>query len=114
VKRKTSSKKFRASIKRLGEWLRKNRILPLRDLMEKLKQKLLGYFRYYGITDNILNLYKFRYLVRRLTIKWLNRRRQKRSYIWTGFDKMFKYFKVPKAKIYVNIFELKEDITYIL
>ena len=114
MKRKTSSKKFRASIKRLGEWLRKNRILPLRDLMEKLKQKLLGYFRYYGITDNILNLYKFRYLVRRLTIKWLNRRRQKRSYIWTGFDKMFKYFKVPKVKIYVNIFELKEDITYIL
>jgi len=27
---------------------------------------------------------------------------------------MFKYFKIPKAKVYVNIFELKEDITYIL
>ncbi|AWK50968.1 maturase [Clostridium beijerinckii] len=114
MKRKTSSKKFRASVKRLGEWLKKNRILPLTDLMEKLKQKMVGYFRYYGITDNILNLYKFRYLVRRLTFKWLNRRSQKRSYNWTGFDKMFKYFKVPKAQLYVNIFELKEDITYIL
>jgi hypothetical protein len=82
--------------------------------MEKLKQKLIGYYRYYGITDNTENLDKFRYLVRRLTFKWLNRRSQKRSYNWTSFDAMFKYFKIPKAKVYVNIFELKEDITYIL
>lgn len=82
--------------------------------MEKLKQKLIGYYRYYGITDNTENLDKFRYLVRRLTFKWLNRRSQKRSYNWTSFDAMFKYFNIPKAKVYVNIFELKEDITYIL
>lgn len=82
--------------------------------MKKLKQKLIGYYRYYGITDNSKSLDKFRYLVRRLTFKWLNRRSQKRSYNWTNFDTMFKYFKIPKAKVYVNIFELKEDITYIL
>ena len=82
--------------------------------MEKLKQKLIGYYRYYGITDNTENLDKFRYLVRRLTFKWLNRRSQKRSYNWTSFNAMFKYFKIPKAKVYVNIFELKEVITYIL
>lgn len=82
--------------------------------MEKLKQKLIGYYRYYGITDNIENLDKFRYLVRRLTFKWLNRRSQRSSYTWISFDTMFKYFKIPKAKVYVNIFELKEDITYIL
>lgn len=82
--------------------------------MEKLKQKLLGYCRYYGITDNITSLYKFRYLVVRLTFKWLNRRSQKRNYNWTGFDKIFEYFEIPKAKIYVDIFKLKEDITYIM
>ncbi|GEQ20119.1 hypothetical protein CBU02nite_06250 [Clostridium butyricum] len=82
--------------------------------MEKLKRKLIGYYRYYGITDNTENLDKFRYLVRRLTFKWLNRRSQKRSYNWISFDAMFKYFNIPKAKVYVNIFELKEDITYIL
>ena len=114
MKRKTSSKKFRASIKRLGEWLRKNRILPLRELMEKIKQKLLGYYRYYGITDNVQNLDKFSNVVRRLAFKWLNRRSQRRSYTWTSFDVMFKHFNIPKAKLYVNIFELKEDITYIL
>ncbi|NAS19956.1 hypothetical protein GND98_019585 [Clostridium butyricum] len=88
--------------------------MPLTSLMEKLKRKLIGYYRYYGITDNTENLDKFRYLVRRLTFKWLNRRSQKRSYNWISFDAMFKYFNIPKAKVYVNIFELKEDITYIL
>lgn len=82
--------------------------------MKKLKQKLIGYYRYYGITDNSKCLGKFRYLLRRLTYTWLNRRSQKRSYNWTNFDRMFEYFKVPKAKVYVNIFELKKEITYIL
>lgn len=82
--------------------------------MDRLKQKLTGYFRYYGITDNSRRLDSFRYLVRRLAFKWLNRRSQRRSYNWINFDKMFNYFNIPKARIYVNIFELREEITYIL
>ncbi len=50
----------------------------------------------------------------RLTFKWLNRRSQRRSYNWISFDRMFNYFNIPKAKIYVNIFGLKEEITYIM
>lgn len=114
VKRKTSSKKFRASIRKINEWLKDNRTLPLTVLMKKLKQKLVGYYRYYGITDNSISLRKFRYLLRRLTFKYLNRRSQRRSYKWTNFDTMFKYFEIPNAKVYVNIFDLKHTITYIL
>ena len=88
--------------------------MPLTIIMEKLKQKLVGYYRYYGITDNSKCLDTFRYLVRGLTFKWLNRRSQKRSYNWDSFDKMFNYFNIPKAKIYVNIFDLKDEISYIL
>lgn len=82
--------------------------------MKKLKQKLIGYYRYYGITDNSRSIGNFRMVVRRLTFKWLNRRSQRRSYNWQSFDRMFKSFNIPLAKIYVNIFELKKDITYIL
>ncbi|PRR78568.1 hypothetical protein CLVI_34630 [Clostridium vincentii] len=82
--------------------------------MTKLKMKIAGYFRYYGITDNSRAIENFRYLVRRLTFKWLNRRSQRKSYTWLRFDKMFRYFEVPEAKIHVNIFELKKEITYIL
>ncbi|MDG5857199.1 MULTISPECIES: group II intron maturase-specific domain-containing protein [Clostridium] len=98
----------------MNEWLKNNRTVPLTLLMEKLTQRLIGYYRYYGITDNSLSLATFRYLVRKLTFKWLNKRSQKRSYNWRSFDTMFECFKIPKAKIYVNIFNLKEDISYIL
>ena len=74
--------------------------------------KLAGYFRYYGITDNSEGISRFRYLVRRLTFKWLNRRSQKKSYTWIRFDKMFKYFEVPKAKIYVDLFNLNNTINH--
>lgn len=98
----------------MSEWLKSNRTLPLTLLMKKLNQKLIGYYRYYGITDNSRELGKFRYFFRRLVFKWLNKRSQKRSYNWVSFDRMFKYFNMPKAKVYVNIFKLRKDITYIL
>lgn len=82
--------------------------------MKKLKIKLVGYFRYYRITDNSKAIASFRYLVRRLTFKWLNRRSQRKSYTCTRFDRMFKYFEIPEAKIYINLFELKKKISYIL
>ncbi|MCB2287244.1 hypothetical protein LGK99_09100 [Clostridium algidicarnis] len=82
--------------------------------MNKLKQKLVGYYRYYGITDNFDKLNSFRDLIIRLTFKWLNRRSQRRSYNWGTFNTLIKYFNIPRAKIYVNIFKLKEEITYIL
>lgn len=114
MKRKTSAKKFRSSLKRVSEWIERNRILPLTALMNKIKQKLHGYFRYYGITDNIYEISKFRYLVRRFLYKWLNRRSQRWSYNWKSFSTMFNFFNIPKAKLYVNIFELKDTISYIL
>lgn len=114
AKRKTSSKKFRASIKRLGKWLKDNRILPLTLLIKKLKLKLIGYYRYYGITDNSESLSNFFGVMKRLAFKWLNRRSQKRSYNWKSFKTMFNYFDLPKPKIYVNMFKLNERITYIL
>ncbi|GAA0178471.1 hypothetical protein SH2C18_15230 [Clostridium sediminicola] len=82
--------------------------------MKKLRQKLIGYYRYYGITDNSRALQKFRYLVRRLVYKWLNRRSQRKSYNWQTFSMMFKSYKIPYPKIYVNIFERKSTISYIL
>jgi len=114
VKRKTSSKKFRTSIRKITDWIKDNRILPLTSLMKKLKQKVIGYYRYYGITDNVRSLMKFERLLKKLVFKWLNRRSQKRSYNWNGFNTMFKYFNIPNAKIYVNIFYLRKDISYIL
>jgi RNA-directed DNA polymerase len=82
--------------------------------MDKLKLKLIGYYRYYGITDNFDKVNSFNHLAIKLIFKWLNRRSQRKSYTWEKFNIMIKYFNIPRAKVYVSIFKLKEEITYIL
>lgn len=114
VKRKTSKEKFSDSLKKLKMWLKSNRTLPKDELMKKLRIKLNGYFRYYGITDNYQSIGNFRYKVRRYLFKWLNRRSQRRSYTWDGFQMYLNIYPLPKAKIYVNIFELDNKISYIM
>jgi hypothetical protein len=105
---------MRISLKKLNQWLKDNRTLPLATLMKKLKQKLEGYYRYYGITDNSKCLAEYRHRVRRMTFKWLNRRSQKKSYTWEQFDKMIKRYGLPYPKIHVNIFILNPNLSYIL
>ena len=56
LKRKTSSKKFSATLKRLDEWLKLNRHIGVKELMGQLNQKLQGY---YGITFNSRKLKLF-------------------------------------------------------
>ena len=113
VKRKTSRKKMKASLVRMKEWLRTNRVIPIWDLVDKLKSKLRGYYQYYGITDNIFSLGQYAYKVRMLLFKWLNRRSQKRSFTWEKFDKFLDKCALPKPRIRVSIFKRRPHIGYI-
>ena len=114
TKRKTSKKKFKASLMRCKQWIIESRTLPLSEIMEKLKQKLVGYYRYYCITDNMKNVRKYEKRVLLLVYKWLNRRSQRKSYDWGQYRKMLNSYKFPKPKLYVSIFELKQTISYIM
>lgn len=114
VKRKTSAKKMRGSLKRIKEWLIINRTLPINVLMSKLKLKLQGYYRYYGVSDNTRTLGKFKRMVEGILFKWLNRRSQRRSYSWQNYYKLLERYKLPNPKLYTSIFELKKTISYIL
>ena len=53
---------------------------PLKILMKTLNQKLVGHYRYYGMTYNVQMLVKYHYYVVKLLFKWLNRRSNKKSY----------------------------------
>ena len=114
VKRKTSRKKFRASMLRCKTWLRENRTLPVGEIMEKLVSKLNGYNRYYGITDNSESVKNYKDKVRKLIFKWLNRRSQRRSFNWDKFKLFLNRYPLPNPKVYVNIFDLRKHISYIL
>lgn len=114
VKRKTSNKKFRASLLRFKLWLQENRHMPTEMLMKKLGRKLQGYYQYYGITDNSEMMRKFLDELKRHLFKNLNRRSQIRSYNWDKFPLLLKKYPLPRPKIYVNIFELRNDKGYIM
>lgn len=69
ISRKTSKKKYRHSLLRCKEWIRKNRHLPSKDFMAKMKQKIQGYCQYYGVTDNRIAVSNFIDEVKRLIYK---------------------------------------------
>ena len=71
-----------------------------------MTRKLIGHYNYYGITDNSESLSRFLFEITKLLFKWLNRRSQKKSYEWNGFNQMLKMYKLPVPKIKVNIYAI--------
>lgn len=114
VKRKTSKKKYSASILRCKEWIKANRILPVKEFMKTIISKIQGHCNYYGITDNARFVGNFVDECRTMIFKWLNRRSQKRSFDWGKFIIFQKQYPLPKVKTYVNIFELGAGNSYLL
>ncbi|MGL6175284.1 MAG: group II intron maturase-specific domain-containing protein [Cellulosilyticaceae bacterium] len=107
VKRKTSCKKFRASVKKLREWVRQHMHTPIKELIKLLNRKLEGYYRYYGISDNSYSIWKFNDCVQRILYRILNRRSQKKSMNWQELYQMKKTYNMVKPKVHVNLFERK-------
>lgn len=114
VKRKTSWKKYRAKIVEMNKWIRLNRHMPARELVEKLREKLEGYYQYYAITDNLPMVDKFRDETKRLLYKWLNRRSQRKSFDWDKFVLFMHICQLPRPDVKVNIYELRSHLSYIM
>jgi group II intron reverse transcriptase/maturase len=107
VKRKTSKKKFNKKVKEMDREIRDRLIVcgfPVPEVIKWLNQVLVGYFHYYGITDNIMMLYRFMRRIEELLFKWLNRRSQKRSFRWKNFNDLLKDFPLIRPKIYVSVY----------
>jgi group II intron reverse transcriptase/maturase len=105
VKRKTSRKKFSKKTKEIHKMIGKMRLMRTGDIVRKLNEILVGYYHYYGITDNYESINAFRYEVLKSLFFWLNRRSQKKSYNWEGFLQMIdKVHNLKRAKTYVNIY----------
>ena len=104
VKLKTNSKKFTQKLKQTKEWLYQNNDLPVKEMITKLNKKLVGHYRYYGVSHNINKLSAFLHYVQRYLFKVLNRRSHKKSYTWGGYIDMLKVYPLAKPKIYVKLF----------
>lgn len=104
VKRKTSRKKFKAKLKVFAQWLYHNMHTEIGDLIRQINAKLVGHYRYYGVTDNSNGIHAFGYRIRRKLLEVLNRRSQRKSLTWEGFAKLEERFPLARARIYVDIY----------
>lgn len=100
---RTSKKKLKQKRIALNQWLKEHMHDKPAEIIHKLGIKLVGHYRYYGVTGNYIAIAKFlRYAQDRLK-HWLSRRGQKRRMNWYRFNKMLKYNPLPAARIYVSM-----------
>ncbi len=89
-------------IKRVSEWCRRNRHMPLAEQSRQLGRKLLGHYGYYGITGNADALRRFRWLVELVWQKWLARRRMS----WQRFRRLLERFPLPPPIVVHSVLRL--------
>jgi group II intron reverse transcriptase/maturase len=99
VRRKTSGKKLVASIRRIYQWCKLNRHMPVSKQRDKLSRKLKGHYGYYGITGNGRSLYRFYEQVRNAWQKWLDRRSRGHDMPWERFKRLLKRYPLPLPRI---------------
>ena len=100
MKVRTSRKRFTRAVKSLESWLKQVRTyLPIRELWLLLQMKLRGHYQYYGVSGNFESIKDFYQLSRRLTLKWLNRRSQKKSWNWEQFSTFVQKYQLPQPKL---------------
>jgi group II intron reverse transcriptase/maturase len=106
VQRKTARKRLSRALKTINEWCRKNRHLPLKELMPALGRKLQGHYAYYGITCNFRSLAEFYEGAIRRMQKWLSRRsREADGMPWERFRKLIsQVFPLPKPRIVHSVY----------
>jgi len=101
VGRRTASSKFRQKIKAMNQWLKGIRnLVKLEEWWKILGWKVIGHYRYYGISGNMQSLRRFSTETSKLAYKWINRRSQRRSYTYAQYCRFKKYNPLPEPKIY--------------
>ena len=99
VKRRTATKKWRAGMQRMREWIQENRHRPVPQQMKTLGSKLQGTWNYYGLIGNYRRMKLFYEETVRTLYKWLNRRSQRRSMSWQAVDRLLERFQIPRPRI---------------
>jgi group II intron reverse transcriptase/maturase len=96
IKQKTAKGRLSSGLRRVAEWCRVHRHLPVQEQHRKLVLKLRGHYGYFGITGNSRALGNFRHQVQRIWHKWLGRRSQ-RGITWERFNALLAFYPLPPA-----------------
>ena len=104
IQRKTAKDRFSRALKRVSEWCRRYRHLPVRLQHRMLCRKLAGHNQYYGITGNYRALSRFGLSVYRVWRKWLDRRSQRARMNWERFSRLRQMYPLPKPRVVHSIY----------
>lgn len=102
---KTSGKRFRSKLKRVGEWARgiKDKF-KMRIIWQIFCSKMRGHINYYSVSFNEKAVRDFLYQGIRILFKWLNRRSQRKSFNWENFAMFLGAFPPPTIKVHHSLF----------
>ncbi len=90
---KTQKEKLIKAMQEFDRWIKSIRSREkLKDIWALARSKIIGHINYYGYWMNRLKLNHFYWSAVRSLFKWLNRRSQKRSYNWEGFNERLRNF----------------------
>jgi len=101
----TSKKKSQAKKEAIKAWVKASvmhNTIP--ELIKKLNVKLIGMFRYYGISNNYKWMSQIRFFIIGELRKWLCRRSQKGKISWEKFYRIIEYNPIAQPKIYFSLY----------
>lgn len=106
VKRCTAKDRMTRALRAIRQWCRAHRHLPIEAQHGVLRRKLLGHDAYYGITGNGAALERYRYEVRRIWRKWLDRRSNRARMRWDRFRDVLARYPLPPARVVQSVYRL--------
>jgi group II intron reverse transcriptase/maturase len=105
VVHRTSKTKLKAKKQAVKEWLKYNIHRKPSDTIILLNRKLIGHYRYYGISGNSKGLNTFYQYIIYTLYKALTRRSQRTYLTWARFYSLLKKHPIATPKIYVDIWQ---------
>jgi RNA-directed DNA polymerase len=104
IARKTAKSRLARAVKKITQWCKTYRHLPVKDQHKMLVRKLKGHFAYYGITGNGRSLAHFRHQMMRAWCTWLRRRSQNAHLSWERFNRLLKRYPLPPVRVVHSVY----------
>lgn len=100
---RTRTARLSRAARRIHEWCRHNRHMPVDGQHDALTRRIRGHFNYFGVNDNCQSLKALLNRVKRSWYKWLNRRSQRSRLNWATFNALLAALPLPAPKVYVQM-----------
>lgn len=105
-KQRTARDRYRRTLRRLSDWCKRWRHLPVWLQAERLGQKLRGHYQYFGLTGNWRALARVYWRVKRIWHKWLCRRSQRAYLNWDAYLGLLDRHPLPPPAAYHSSYRL--------